>query len=59
MREAIALWASAIAVGKAHAEHGAQNVRVIKADVDFNAIEKAFQIPSAGTLGNYRYEKDN
>lgn len=45
------------AVQKARKEHGAENVRIVRGDVDFNVIEKAFQIPNAGTFGNYRFEE--
>lgn len=48
-------WAEAVA--KAHKEHGAENVRILRGDVDFNAVEKAFQIPDVGPLGNYRVEE--
>lgn len=35
---------------QARAEHGAQNIRVVKAHIDFDKVTAAFDVPSVGTL---------
>lgn len=35
------------ALKKAHDAHGAENVRVIRTVIDFDAVTKAFEVPTA------------